>query len=341
MKDSTNEPALLVMANERRSVSWLALMLLLTGWALPALCWAYWLPQALLWASCAAVLLAFGLGIVAWQRPLAKFVVIGAVAFALVGVGAVRHGLPTYPLQIWPTATWMQPLATQWITQSAAKPYSIRTDSSRQQQGEDSLRFELRAGDTWVDQTFLRTFRAEVTSQDFPPAGVEQWYALSVFFPSDFPIEKNRLVFAQWKEREGFLAVGLSPSLAFRFVDGQFSIRLRHSPEKVIRDADDVKEINVFKTRSFPLGQWQRFVVQAKWSCREDGLVNVWWNGRQIVEYRGPVGYDQPFAPKLKFGLYRDATEKTYVAYFNRVLTGDHAEDVGFDPATAVRASTD
>ncbi len=153
------------------------------------------------------------------------------------------------------------------------------------------------------------------------------------------PIEKNRLVFAQWKEREGFLAVGLSPSLAFRFVDGQFSIRLRHSPEKVIRDADDVTEIGLFKTKQFPLGQWQKFVVQAKWSCREDGLVNVWWDGRQIVEYRGPVGYDQPFAPKLKFGLYRDATESTYIAYFDRVLIGDRADDVGFEPAKNVPQS--
>ncbi len=135
--------------------------------------------------------------------------------------------------------------------------------------------------------------------------------------------------------------MGLSPSLSFRFVDGQFYIRLRHSDEKEIRDADAVEERDLFKTRKFRVGQWQNFVVQAKWSYRDDGLVNVWWNGRQIVEYRGPVGYDQPFAPKLKFGLYRDATESTYIAYFNRVEIGDSAEDVGFDPATAARPSSE
>ncbi len=153
--------------NERRFQARLALVLLAVGWLLPVLCWAFWLPQVLLWVACGAVLLAFSLAAIAWRHPLAKLTVIGAVAFGLIAVCAVQRGLPTYPLVIRPTAAWMQPLKTNWITQSAAKPYSIQTDSAIQLDGEDSLRFELRAGDTWVDQTFLRTHRAEVTIEGF------------------------------------------------------------------------------------------------------------------------------------------------------------------------------
>lgn len=63
--------------------------------------------------------------------------------------------------------------------------------------------------------------------------------------------------------------------------------------------------------------------------------MKVWWNGEQIVDYRGGVGYGQPEAPQFKFGLYRDATASTYVALFNQVKIGDSAQEVQFDPASA------
>ena len=235
----------------------------------------------------------------------------------------------------------MKPLDSTWVLQSPGKPYSIEVASDLKRNGEDSLRFELRSGERWVDQTLMRTFRAEIATKEFPPAGAVKWYAFSVFFPTNFPIEDNRLVFAQWKEKEAFLGTRLSPSLAFRLVAGKFSIRLLHSDEKVVRDAEAVPSEALFKKSNFPLGRWHDFVVQAKWSYKDDGFVNVWWNGRQIVEYRGPVGYDEALAPQFKFGLYRDATEKTYVAFFTRVKFGNRPQDVDFDPSTAIRYSKD
>lgn len=239
----------------------------------------------------------------------------------------------------------MKPLSARWVTQSAAKPWSIQTDSSLKRNGQDSLRFELRGDDKWVDQTFMATFRAEMTTSEYPPANSVKWYALSVFFPKDFPIENNRLVFAQWKDREGLLQglqhAGMSPPLAFRFVNGKFTIRLRHSADRNIRNANDVSDETIFKKNNFPLGEWQDFMVQVRWSCQNDGFVNIWWNNRQIVGYRGPVGYHQEFAPKLKFGLYRDATGKTYIAWFNQIKCGDSAREVGFDPASAIRYQVD
>ncbi len=157
---TANKPVALAVASEQRWLARVALVLLLVGWVLPVLCWAFWLPQVLLWIACGAVLLSFVLGVVGWRRPLAKAAVVGAVAFGLLGVREVQRGLPTYPLEIRPTAAWMKPLATRWITQSAAKPYSIRTDSDCQERGEDSLRFELaRAIRGWTRLFRIRSER--------------------------------------------------------------------------------------------------------------------------------------------------------------------------------------
>ncbi len=243
--------------------------------------------------------------------------------------------------KIHPTAKWMAPFDSKWFVQSPGKAYSVRAVSELQKDGEDSLRFELRGGDMYRDALFRGSYRAEADTQDFPPMNSVRWYAFSMLLPKDFPIEANRLVLVQWhgSDKKSLGEVSRIPSMAFRYVDGKFAITLRHSAERIVRDADAVKSEEVFKTKKFPPGEWNDFVVQVKWSYQEDGFVNVWWNGKQIVQYHGPVGYNDDIGPYFRFGLYRDATDKTYVAYFNQVRLGERAEDVGFDPMKATAFS--
>ena len=326
MNDTTIPPA------PAKNKSWplIALVLFLVGFLLPILCWTFWLPKAVLFAACGAELLAFILGLVTWRRRLARIAVIGSMIFFLLGISLGRHGLPTYQQPIHPTSRWMKPLNSNWVLQSPGKTYSIQPVSDLKKNGDDSLRFELRAGEVWVDQTFLSTFRAEVATKEFPPVNAVRWYAFSVYFPTDFPIESNRLVFAQWKEKEGFAQRGQSPSLAFRFVNGQFAIRLLHSADRVLRDPEAVPTEKLFKSNNFALGRWHDFVVQAKWSYQDDGLINVWWNREPIVHYQGPVGYHADLGPQFKFGLYRDATDNPYVAWFNQVKSGPTPQEIDF-----------
>lgn len=299
---------------------------------MPVLCWAFWLPKTLLWAAGAAEASALLLALVSWRVPLSKATVIGAAAGCLIGAWVGSRGFPTYPMKVHPSARWMQPLDSIWLTQSPAKPYSIRTTSDLRRNGEDSLRFEMRPGDTWINRAFTATCRDEISTEQFPPAISTRWYALSLYLPTNFPIEDVRLILAQWHGRWQLWQPGRIPPLSFRFVNGRFFIPLRYNAERIIRDPSSAPGATLFETSSFALGRWHDFIVQAKWSCREDGFVNIWWNNKQIVAYRGPVGYDEATGPELKFGLYRDDTDKTYVACFNHVKLGLTAADVGFEP---------
>src|SRR6202012_3670506 len=242
-----NNPSAPSIQAEDRKVSYTALVLMVGGYILPLLCWIFWLPQPLLFVACGLEVAALVIG---WRmRPhgLAKSAVRGAQFFFTLGIILGLRGLPTYQQKVSASADWMQPLNSTWVLQSPGRPYSIQTTVDLKKNGDDSLRFELRDGEHWTDQTFMPTFRAEVATKEFPPAGTERWYAFSVFFPTNFPIEDNRLVFAQWKEKEAFLGTGLIPSLAFRVVKGKFSITLRHSAEKVIHDSDSVPSEDLFK----------------------------------------------------------------------------------------------
>jgi len=313
----------------------LSFICLLAGVALPVLCWIYWWPQQLLSVACGVVFTAFILGLWGWPRFLARITILGSLLFAIAAVWLWEHGLPTYQQKVRPTADWMKPLNSTWILQSPGQLYSIRTASDVKWRGADSLRFELRGSEDWVDQTFMHTFRSEVSTKDFPLTNSTRWYAFSVYFPSDFPIESNRLVFAQWHSHWQFRQPGRIPALAFRFINGILSITLRHSSDTSILNPDSVPSEDLFKKNHFQIGQWHDFVVQTKWSYRDDGFVNIWWNGEQIVAYKGPVGYNESAAPEFKFGLYRDATISSYIDYFNHVKTGGNSRDVDFNPATA------
>ena len=313
----------------------LAIICLIAAVALPVLCWIFWWPEPLLKVAGGAGFAAFALGLGGWPRFLAKISILGSLLFAIAAVWLTDRGLPTYQQKIRPTADWMLPLNSAWVLQSPGQPYSIRTASDVELHHTGSLRFELRGGEDWVDQTFIHTFRSEVATKDFPANDSTRWYSFSVYFPPDFPIESNRLVFAQWHSHWQFREPGRIPALAFRFINGKLSITLRHSPDASISNPDSVPSEDLFKKNHFPIGQWHEFVVQTKWSYRDDGFVNIWWNGQKIVAYKGPVGFNEPTAPEFKFGLYRDATISTYIDYFNHVKTGDKPRDVDFDPATA------
>lgn len=155
--------------------------------------------------------------------------------------------------------------------------------------------------------------RSEINARDFPPVGSRWRYAFSMLLPEDFPVENNRLVLAQWHgaDKKYLGEPARSPSLAFRYSGGHFSITLCHSPHRIVREPGTVESITLFDTETFPHGEWHDFVVEARWSHRSDGRVMVWWNGLQIVRYAGPVGYNDDFGPYFKFGIYRDDTDKT------------------------------
>jgi hypothetical protein len=120
--------------------------------------------------------------------------------------------------------------------------------------------------------------------------------------------------------------------MAFTYRAGELSLQLRHSDKRILGFEDDSAREVLFRSTDGVRGKWNDFVVQARWSYETNGLVNVWLNGEQIVQYRGPVGYNDDVGPYFRFGLYRGDTDQTYVARFRQVRSGTSAEEIGFAP---------
>jgi hypothetical protein len=237
-------------------------------------------------------------------------------------------------VNIEPMAPWMTPLKSTWATESPGLAHSIQSVSDVTRNGEASLRFELRKGDAFKDSLGRSTYRAEVDTKDFPPMRSVRWYAFSMYLPEDFPKEDNWLVLAQWHgvDKRHLGEASRIPAMQFSYRGERFRLMIRHSAERILKEEEGSAKETPFSTTSLPHGRWNDFVVQAKWSYENDGFVNAWLNGEQIVKYRGPVGYNDDVGPYFRFGLYRGMTDKTHVVYFSQVRSGVNAEEIGLKP---------
>src|SRR3954465_11400082 len=64
---------------------------------------------------------------------------------------------------------------------------------------------------------------------------------------------------------------------------------------------------NTFKYPEIPIrfGQWMDFVFKFRHALDGSGLLQVWMDGQQIVDYKGPIGFNTPgFKDYAKFGYY-------------------------------------
>jgi len=43
----------------------------------------------------------------------------------------------------------------------------------------------------------------------------------------------------------------------------------------------------------------------------------MWRNGKRVLNYRGPGGYNDDEGPFFKYGIYRNDVPETYVIYFD------------------------
>jgi len=225
-----------------------------------------------------------------------------------------------------PRNSWLAPLENTWKLQAANQNYSITRVQSPTRHGNESLRFEVRKGDVWKSWSSRTSHRAEISTKALGRRNTNNCYGFSILLPKEFPIEKTRLVLAQWLSR-----AAPHPSLAIRFRDGRLYITVQTDLSIKGSNARTGAPYAIFSTNDFKLDVWHDFIVEVYWSASNSGRVRIWWNGRQVANYSGPNMYRLETPTTFKYGIYRDDSERTFIAYFNEVRTGVSRSEV--DPS--------
>lgn len=147
------------------------------------------------------------------------------------------------------------------------------------------------------------SFRAEI-SLPHEAGFQERWYGERIQVPSDWVPDPSRGqdIVMQWHAIPG----------NWRATFPNLQISIGHT-NWFIRQSFGCAQTNPTRTsvrleQAVMAGAWTAWVIHAKWSPAEDGLLQIWKDGVSVLERKGPNVYSTigvEYTPYLKTGIYR------------------------------------
>lgn len=169
----------------------------------------------------------------------------------------------------------------------------------------DAQRWALRFTVLPTDPLTAGSYRCETTFNPVTsglPRGQVFWHAFSVYLP-DWRATTDEQQLMQWHAGD---TSGLQPIYALLSRDGQMRLVMRSSTSPS-PTTSTVSTRVLWSTNSWVPKQWITVVTQALVSTDPAAapFIRTWVNGTQVVNYKGPVGFNQPTAqPYVKHGIY-------------------------------------
>ena len=191
------------------------------------------------------------------------------------------------------------------LTEKGYKKYGMQVvnkkDGHPVRAGKKSIRFEARAGDCgvtpeWSDCDRDRE-RHELSGKRM--SGGEWWYAWSIFLPKDFiNIYPAKLALGQFHQEKGHV-VWMFQKQGYTS-GGYWIANACVLPETLDR----------ILTQDEMIEKWNDFLVNVKWSKKENGFFKVWLNNKLVYDYKGATKTKEK--TYFKFGIYRSYLSRRY-----------------------------
>lgn len=199
-----------------------------------------------------------------------------------------------------------------YVQKQIGTTYGFTKVSSPVFEGSGAGRFELR--DT--DPITSGGTRTEVKFPDLTHP--DRWYSFNIYFPSaEYGYDSQAEIINQWHQ-----GGGASPSISLITRYDKLILETRSEPEEKERT----------ELGTLVKNKWRTYVLHIIHSHGSDGLIEMWEDGKKIVERKGANAYDfgSYDKPKWKLGLYKwewngDATTDVSkrVVFFDNVRLGN------------------
>ena len=248
----------------------------------------------------------------------------GSVAPVALAQASIDHvgNFETADLSQWPGSGGLPNLHFLCCTHSA----KIITSNPAPRAGRYAFGLERRANDPLIDGKWNR---AELSLAGHMKEKLysERWLGMSIYVPTGFPFESfsngHHTVMQFHGNPRGSTALALSLLSGNRWQIGYRTLW----PEQPVQGTIPPKHIVYNQNNSVAEGKWTDFVFHIVWDPRPsgNGLLEVWKDGEQIVDYRGPIGYTySPDVAYFKLGSYASAKlHVTRKLYFDEVRFGN------------------
>jgi len=153
-------------------------------------------------------------------------------------------------------------------------------------------------------------FRTEVSMKRVS-MGSEYWYGFSIYLPVDWQTDSQTNILAQWHALLGDAKkythkgdTSNRPPVAIA-VEGKSWVAKVHWNSNGWGSVGENAGEALFKLGEIQPGVWVDFVVHAKWTGGPDGVLQIWKDGKMLVDRIGPNEYSEnKEGPYFKIGIY-------------------------------------
>src|SRR6185295_13674568 len=156
-------------------------------------------------------------------------------------------------------------------------------------------------------------------------AGAEQWWAHSVFIPSDYVVSDLGNILA------AFHHTGSTGQANFQIMAKPDGLRFTGVGGSTVAFNSSSPGYHQTFLGQIVKNQWYDFVYHVKWSSGSDGFFFAWVNGVQQMAYHGPTLYTGQGC-YLKLSNYHGATGTAISLVHDRVVRGKSAAAVSSTP---------
>lgn len=157
-------------------------------------------------------------------------------------------------------------------------------------------------------------------SPDYCNEGQEEWWAASVYFPSDYTLPKQGMEVMDFHDNSS---------------RGQANLNFVSDPDQVriVGYGGDFNDPTKYSVDLGPLvkEQWYDLVYHVRWSSNTDGFMTVWISGKKVLNYHGPTLY-KGISCYFKLADYHDALGVPEPVIFDHVVRGTSADAVSLTP---------
>lgn len=191
-----------------------------------------------------------------------------------------------------------------YTLQGAGKTWSYANSGS-------NMRFELRSGDRWVGDSNSTVERSEIAS--YKTLAFNQSYTVQY----KFMIEPGAINTAKWLVIGQLHATededdeGVSPPFELGLMGERMQVTVHWSTSAQTNWSNVTENTLYTDTKNVQRGHWYDIKLTVKFDPFGNGLLDVWRDGIQLVDYNGPLGFNDQVGPYWKNGIYRKAASET------------------------------
>ena len=136
--------------------------------------------------------------------------------------------------------------------------------------------------------------------------GKEYWVGIAINLGDKWEKEKYGETLLQFHHRPDIKLgekYGGGPPLALRTKNGKWLVNVKTKSKKVCNNCS--KQVLTKYIGDYKRNTWTEFVINVKFTHLKSGFLKVWKDDKLVINYSGPIGYNDERGPFLKMGLYK------------------------------------